>query len=246
MKYNNFLIFDGMSTAEWGLIINGDSTWDSSEWDIAKTTKIPGRSGDLLSPDGRFKNFKMEYKECWIPRNFHTIFPVVRAFFLSHSDKYYKLEDSYHQNEYLKAVFDGDLNPNIDSYNDAGKFTLKFNCMPQRWLKQGDALHYVDNGSALVNPTQFTAKPLIRVYGYGALTVGNITLHIAQHSFPFVDIDCDMYDMYYGDANANAFLTFEPSNKYFDFPELPASSKSRFYYDATITKLEVYPRWWTI
>lgn len=246
MKYNNFFIYDGMPTNEWGLIINGDATWDSSEWDIATTVKIPGRSGDLFSTDGRYKNFKMEYKDCWLPKNFHTLFPEIRSFFLARTNRYYKLEDTYHPNEYLRAVFDGTLKPSYDSYNDAGKFDITFNCMPQRWLKQGDAVHYVKSGDALINPTRYDAKPLLRVFGYGALTVGDITLHIAQNNFPFVDVDCDMYDAYCVDQSANEYLTFDLTNKYFDFPVFKGSEKTRITYDNTIEKLEVYPRWWTI
>lgn len=242
MKYNNYFVFDGKPSTEFGLIISGASTWESSEFDI-DSEEIPGRNGDLLKAHGRFKNFNMKYSDCAIPRNFHNNFPALRSFLLSHTDKYYKLEDTYHEDEFLKAVFDGSLSPTYDAYNDAGTFDIKFNAMPQRWLKSGERKYEIKSGSSIQNPTHFTSKPLIRVYGTGRLTVGDISVDVSSKCpFSYVDLDSDIYDAYHADDNVNQYI--ETTN--YDFPTFEGDAKTRIIFDSTITKVEVTPRWWTI
>ena len=106
MRYNNYFVFDGKPSTEFGLIISGSSTWGSSEFDIG-TEKVPGRNGDILSAHGRYKNFPMEYSNSAITRNFHTLFPELRAFLLSHTNKYYKLEDTYHEDDKIPFIVGG-------------------------------------------------------------------------------------------------------------------------------------------
>lgn len=242
MRYNNYFVFDGKPSTEFGLIISGSSTWGSSEFDIG-TEKVPGRNGDILSAHGRYKNFPMEYPDSAIVRNFHTLFPELRAFLLSHTNKYYKLEDTYHEDEFLKATFDGSLSPTYDAYNDAGTVDIKFNAMPQRWLKSGDRKYEVASGTYIQNPTYFTATPLIRVYGTGRLTVGDVSVDISSdYKGPYMDLDSDKCDAYRGSEDANKYI--ETTN--YEFPVFEGGEKTRIIFDSTITKVEITPRWWTI
>lgn len=242
MKYNNYFVFDGKPSTEFGLIISGSSTWGSSEFDI-DSDKVPGRNGEILAAHGQFKNFSMEYPDCAIVRNLHAIFPELRAFLLSHTDKYYKLEDTYHPDEFLKAVFDGSLSPTYDAYNDAGTVDIKFNAMPQRWLKSGDRKYEIKSGSYIQNPTYFTARPLIRVYGTGRLTVGDISVDISSdYKGAYMDLDSDIYDAYRGSENTNKYIRTTD----YEFPIFKGGEKTRIIFDSTITKVEITPRWWTI
>lgn len=91
----------------------------------------------------------------------------------------------------------------------------------------------------MINPTMQTARPLIRVYGYGTVVVGEETITIAQYNKPYVDIDCDVMDCYYNADNLNAYVSFQSH----EFPTLHAGITG-ITYSGSITKVEVMPRWW--
>ena len=109
------------------------------------------------------------------------------------------------------------------------------------WSDSGDVTVEVGtNPNMLVNPTLFASKPLIRVTGYGTLTVGSDVVTIAQN-FAYVDIDSEVGDCYHGTDNANASVSFQQN----DFPEL-APGATGIAYSGHITKVEITPRWWRL
>lgn len=241
MKLNNYFVYDGRPSTDFNLLISGLSTWDSSEYD-SDAVSIPGKNGDMHNGLGRLKNFTLPYKDSYIASHFKRFYPDLRAFLMAHSDKYYRLEDTYHPNEYLMAKFSDTLEVDYDAYNDCGKFDIKFNCMPQHWLKSGEIKKVYDSGNSadMNNPTYFTARPLIRAYGNGTLTVGDVNVLISSCPYGYIDLDSDIYDAYYEDENCNKYI--ETTN--YEFPVLkPGINKIRW--SSGITKIEVIPRWWT-
>lgn len=242
-NYNNYFVYDGRPSTDFGLLISGLSTWDSSEYDRGKSD-IPGRNGNLINTLGKYENFDFSYEDAWITKNFHKNFPEFRAFMLAHADKYYKLEDTYHPGEYLKASFTGTIEPDYDAYNDAGSFTIKFNCMPQRWLIAGDQVKtYSTSGSIIRNTTNFTARPLIRVHGKGTITFGDITVTISSSCpYDYVDLDSDIYDAYNGDNNCNPYITTTD----FEFPVFKPNTDTKITWGSGISSIDVKPRWWTL
>lgn len=98
-----------------------------------------------------------------------------------------------------------------------------------------------ENPNVLVNPTLFEARPLIRVYGYGTLTIGDMTVTVALSQYAYIDIDSEMMDCYHEDDNANGYVSFSTG----DFPTLPAGTTALSYTN-TITKVEVTPHWWRL
>ena len=91
------------------------------------------------------------------------------------------------------------------------------------------------------NPTLFDSKPLLRVYGYGELGVGSETITIATHSYPYIEIDCDIEDAQYNTTNCNNLITLTGDS----FPVLHPGSNG-ITIDADMTKVEIIPRWWTL
>jgi phage-related protein len=86
------------------------------------------------------------------------------------------------------------------------------------------------------NPTLFDAKPLIRVYGKGSITVNGETMEWSGSS-EYVDIDCDIQDCYYMGANMNNYVTG-------DFPVLsPGDNVIAF---TGSTSVRITPRWWIL
>ena len=96
-------------------------------------------------------------------------------------------------------------------------------------------------GYVITNPSFFTSKPLIRVYGDGVFYVNDISVTIAAHTEPYIDIDCELQDCYYEDTNMNSYVTF--SNN--DYPVL-SPGVNGIMPTPGITKLDVTPRWWIL
>lgn len=140
------LYFDNVDLTEYGITISGEGTYNAPERDITRY-EVPGRNGDIIIDNGRFKNITIKY-----PANIEQSFPSrsddLRNFLLSHQG-YYRLEDSYHPDEYRMAQYVGPMN-----FDDVGplaiwaKSELVFDCMPQRFLKAGDTeieLNFTEN-----------------------------------------------------------------------------------------------------
>ena len=102
----------------------------------------------------------------------------------------------------------------------------------------GDMTITVTEPSLLVNPTLFESKPLLRIYGTGTVNINDQYITISAHSFPYIDIDCELMDAYYGSSNANSYVTFSTN----DYITLRSGNN----YIAYGNQIEVTPRWYEI
>lgn len=189
MEMMNCLIFNGHDLRDYGMYVSGDKTFDSPKKEYTKIS-IPGRSGDLVSFNGRYSNVTLSYDAILIS-DYERNAAAIRSILLS-ADGYCRLEDSYHKDEYRMAMFAGPLN--FDSiFLEAGQTVLSFDCKPQRWLKSGEdpiqiadktqpsetttrvednqTITYYVNRFVINNPTMFPAKPLFLIDGYGRIRI---------------------------------------------------------------------------
>ena len=102
----------------------------------------------------------------------------------------------------------------------------------------GDMTVTVTEPTLLVNPTLFESKPLLRIYGTGTVNINDQYITISAHSFPYIDIDCELMDAYYGSSNANQYVTFSDN----DYITLKSGNN----YIAYGNQIEVTPRWYEI
>ena len=56
----HILTYNGKSTLDFGVHISGEDTWKTAAPDLERTS-IPGRSGDLVSFNKRYKNVEIRY-----------------------------------------------------------------------------------------------------------------------------------------------------------------------------------------
>ena len=134
----NYFTLAGKDSRDFGVYISGQGTFSAPE-KAYEFYNVPGRNGAILGNDHRFENIEVSY-ECFIYSNFSKNIGDFRTFLLS-LDGYEKLIDSYHPDEYRMAVYTGPFEPEVTSKNDAGSFTLTFNCKPQRYLTSGDTVY---------------------------------------------------------------------------------------------------------
>lgn len=245
--------FDVWSTTTYGIYISGSGRWIGAEPDV-EAISIPGRNGDLTIFNNRWHNVTVEY-DCFILKNFKANFEAFRAK-LQSVPGYRKITDSYNLDEFRMARVEGYLNINDISWlEDAGSFTIRFNCMPQRYLNDGQFMSSISNGDELENETLFTAKPMIEIppnSGGGTITLQhwNAGVLVAEEEVAVGDHDDyiilnsetqDAYDL--GGNSVNNLITLT-NNK---FPELQVGT-NKFVLSFTDPALQILvaPRWFTL
>ena len=117
--------------------------------------------------------------------------------------------------------------------------TLTFDCMPQRWLLSGDAQQTFTSNGTIYNPTLYTAKPLIRAYGTGSMTINGTTVQITSAN-QYTDIDCELMDAFKGSTNCNGNIVLTNGK----FPTLAPGMNNIT--KSGITSLVITPKWWTL
>lgn len=238
----HFIMFDGVNLlSHFGVHVSGAGTYGSPERDVEKK-EVPGRDGELIFDNGRYKNTDVTFK-CSIlaedTEDYRRRIQELRSF-LGSRIGYKRLEDTYRKDEYRLAAFTAGLDPD-EVMLQGSSFDLKFNCKPQRFLKNGEDVITITSTTTIINDTYFDAKPLIRMYSSGSVVVGNcgITL-IKPSTVSYVDIDSDIGDCFSGTTNCNNCVTVSTK----EYPVLtPGENKITL---NGMTKIELTPRWYRI
>lgn len=232
-----FLTYAGRSTKEFGIFISGEGTFSSPERNTS-SQEVPGRNGAILFDMGNYKNMPVKYP-AFIIKGLPT---RIRDFlnFAGAQIGYQRLEDTYHPYEFRMAKFK--TNPSIDTagyMNRSGKFTLEFDCKPQRFLKSGEEVITLIANGVIYNRTLQKAKPFLRVYGTsGTIGIGSETITISSIN-SYVDIDCEIMDAYKGAVNCNGNVSFTD-----DIVLSPGDNNITI--SGGITRIEITPRWFII
>ena len=230
----NYLTIDGQSMKDFGVYISGSGTFGAPERDIEKQ-EIPGKNGDVVFDNGRYKNRPLSYP-AFIYENFGVNVEGLRNFLLTHSSNYYRIEDTYHPAEFILGRWTGSFEPTMEEDLKAGQFEFSFDCKPQRFLKAGEIATDMTASGNILNPSLQTAKPLLRVFGTGRFIIGDYTMTITAAD-EYTDIDCDIQEAYKGTTNCNG-------NVQGSYPELvPGTNLVTL---DGVTRIIIYPRWWIL
>lgn len=230
------ITYKGETFLSKGVHVDESLTFGEPERDF-EYVDVLGRSGSLALDNNRYFDIEMQIP-CYIHENFPTTYRAL-ASFLNASGGWNELETDVEPNHFRMALYTGITEPTPTQNTIGGLFTVNFRVHPQRYLKTGQtAVTFTADGS-IINPTRFSSKPLLRVYGQGEIGVGTETLTLSQAGTDHVDIDCDIMDAFEGSTNMNQYLTVT------DFPVLQPGTNG-ITLGAGITKLEIIPRWYEI
>ena len=108
------------------------------------------------------------------------------------------------------------------------------------WSDSGSVEVKVASPVDLTNPTNFPAKPLIRIYGNGSVRVGDTIATVQNNADGYVDIDCESMNCYDTTGGRNADVSFSGN----DFPELASGNNGILLTGPS--KVEITPRWWEL
>ena len=230
-------IYNGRSSADFNLILSGEDTWKKPMPDMERM-QIPGRNGDLILSNNRYSNVQITYS-VGVRRGFDRNFSAFMNFLLREPG-YHRLEDSYHPDYYRMAALAKEVSPHLSAFNYSGTFDLTFSCMPQLYLKSGERPQELTGSGTVFNPTMFDAKPLLRIYGQGRITVGDDQVNITENE-SYIDLDCELEDAFRDTVNLNSCVELSGG----DFPVLKPGANS-ITFGSGITKVELIPRWWCL
>lgn len=231
----------GRESTYYNVWINGIGTITGALPDVTKV-KVPGRNGEIIFSNNSYNNVSIEYK-CFIFRNFMSSYQSFKEYLYRQGSQYVRLYDTYHPGYFREARLANELRAeDIVWQNDQGFFSVVFDCKPQLFLESGlESTEITTSGTRIQNPTNFPAKPLLHVFGYGNLTINGTQITISNYMIGSVDhisIDCDLCEAFYGINNMNSYIQAD------EFPVLEGNSSVNF--TGNITKVEIVPRWWTI
>ena len=236
----NTLTFNNVNSKTYGVYISGTGVFNAPARD-REFVQVPGRNGDIILDHGRYQNIEVTYP-AFIVRDFATNIRTWCNKLLEPTD-YVRLEDTYHPNEFRLAVLAQGMEVDPVAWLAAGSFDLRFNCRPERFLKSGETPWDIYLSGVVYNPTSMVAKPLVRVYGYGTVTIGGRTITIASHNLDYIDIDCDLQEAYCGSTNANQYISCS------EFPVLQPGTvqiSANYSNPSGTKKTSITPRFWQL
>lgn len=237
MEVVNTFTYAGTSSRAYGILIDSHTAYGAPDRDY-ETVEVPGRNGTLTVDNGRYQNVDVTY-HCGIGVGFHEKYNRFKAWLMSKTG-YQRLEDTYHPEHYRMARVKSAPSPEYYLKGKSGTFDVVFDCKPQKFLKSGETQQTFYSSGSITNPTQYTALPLVRVYGTGTLTIGSNTIVINSAS-SYTDLDCDIQDAFRGAINCNGNITLR-SGSFFEL--LPGSNTVSM--GSGISQVRITPRWWIL
>ena len=233
-KFDDFWL-DGESACSLGIRLQKEITFSAPSPRV-ESISIPGRSGNLLIPDGSFENV-VGTAECFCTdKNVTAVMTAVNAW-LMRSVEYRRLETLNEPDFYRLARLTrgAELEPRLNHLNP---FTLEFDCKPQKYYKSGEwPLEYTAKNKKLYSPSPFPALPLITITGTGngTITINGVVITMSECNG--VTLDCESKEATVNGASVNSRISGT-------YPTL--GEENTITWSGGITALEIVPRWWTL
>lgn len=245
-----FFNFNDIDSRDLGIGITSKRTYDSPERDITEI-EVPGRNGNLIFDNGKYKNLPLSYGIKIVAPDFeispsysgmaYALNEVKKAF--KSDGNYHILYDSYEPDYFYYACRKGGIRFDVKNptYADA---EINFTCKPHKYRFDGQIKHEVTGANhsiILKNPESEPALPLIKIYANEEETIVKYDLRGRTVTITnvrnYVVIDCENMTIETADKNVRAAVSYE------NFPVITTSSIFTLVQGA---KMEITPRWRTI
>lgn len=204
-----------------------------------QTYEVPGRNGLVIEQEDAWDDIERRYK-IWFSdvNNSNAMYKSKQIASWLYSVKGYgRLKDSFETDCYRLAYFNGPIN--IENHMKTyGMCEISFICRPERFTNAG--YEWVQNVASITNPTDFNAKPLIKVEGSGNcnFTIGDQTVYITGLT-DYIYIDCDSMNCYrLPTENKNSMMSG-------NFPVIKPGT-SNVTKTPGIAALRIRPNFWTL
>ena len=233
-----YFMFKNRRSIDYGLIVKNKSTYNGAQRDVTFAS-IPGRDGDLLIDNGRYKNTLVTYELSVInkltPWDFDELAQILRNWLLPDTG-YYQLWDTYDKRHFRYAAYNGSADIEQE-LNDLGSVVLEFNCKPYRYSVDGQNTVIMGSAGTLYNGESSPSKPYIKVVGSGDITLTiNGDSYILSDVSSYIELDSEMMNAYKGTTLLNDNMSSA------SFPVLKPGMNT-IAWTGTVTQLEIVPRW---
>ena len=241
----NYFTYNRISSKDMGVFIQSKNIYSAPKYDVTMTA-IPGRNGELISPNGRYPNAAVSYT-CFIAAKTTSELveklTAIKNWLYAEPDRYHDLSDTYDLQHTRKAVFTNKLDI-TEQVLKIGTFTVNFSAKPFKYLNSGLALQSYAESFTLINPYVFTAKPYIKVNGRGSgrLTIqatGSNKVWQFETLNGYTECDSELMNYYHDTELKNDTVIGD------GFPELPSGTIT-ISFEGGITSVEIMPRWVTL
>ena len=239
LKHGN-IIWAGKPSQDLGIVVEKPPVIRRPARKFTKYS-VPGRNGDIIEQQDAWDNYTQTYT-IWAGGKDYGSAPItysaISSWLLSPKG-YQRLEDNFEPDIFREAYFVGPVEvENI--LTQVGKCELSFVCKPQRFLKIGEkTTNYTSTNKQLYNPTQFEAKPLIKVLGSGdgTITLNGVTMTITGMT-DYLYIDCEAMNVYRLESeNKNSLVSGS-------FPTIAPGVNTLLF--TGLTQVNITPRYYTI
>ena len=169
----DYLIFGDVDSRDYGIEVFFKDV-DRTPKRVYQRIEVPGRNGAILIDEKRYEDVPVSY-DCI------ALLDADRKAFvnaLAAQTGYQRMQDSFNDDEFYSAVFEGDVDPNVTKDRAQSTFTIKFTRSAQRYLISGETELTLESGDTLTNPTLFESSPLLVVEGYGNIGFNDYTIEI--------------------------------------------------------------------
>ena len=239
MKHFPHLVYKDRSSLDFGLYIQTKGRYAGAERDVTYTG-VPGRSGDLITDNGRYKNLNIPYTMALLnteARPFGEIARAISGWLLSEVG-YFRLWDSYDENYFRLASYKGEVNIEQE-LETLGSLSLTFSCKPYQYSFQGQIPIPMTAPGVLYNPEAFPAAPYMKLTGEGDVTlyIGGNSLQIKEID-GFIELDFEL---------PNAYKGMTPQNHKVSGANLSGvrllPGENSISWAGNVESLEIIPRW---
>lgn len=124
----NWFTYNGISSASFGLFVSGSNTFVHPERDRS-IIEVPGRDGDVVIDNGRYKDVTITYD---VFCNDRSKFDSIANWLLVPISKC-QITDTYQPLYYRTGIFVGDIQWSMGQLNRNGRCSLSFRCNPLKY-----------------------------------------------------------------------------------------------------------------
>lgn len=236
---DDYFWIDGIRSDLVGIRLQRPVTFSGTTPKIS-SVPVPGRNGDLHYNDGAYNNVEGE-ASCFAlqERYIDTALNAISKWSLMEPG-YHRLETSEEPNIYRMAEVISGPETEI-RMKVLAPFTLKFDCMPQKFIKRGEKEISIARSGTIIRNEWFPALPVIKITGggVGTLSINGLTMQFRESFSGPVIYDAD---------TENAYWERENKNKEIYAPDrliLP-SGNCEITWSGGVESVTITPRWWTL
>lgn len=234
---SDYIAYDGVLSTTLGIVITAAPEITVPERK-GKSYSVPGRNGDIIRQQNAWENVEQVYEIAYwddYPADTAAI-----AAWLHKGRGYRRLRDTFDASHYRLAYVANEMGT-VNMMRTTGTAKLTFVCDPRRFLVSGETETSYSASATVTNPTVFTAKPKVKVYGSGSgtVSVGGNTMQIDSiTSGMILDGEAQNATNAAGTANYNQYVTGE-------WPELSAGANT-VSFTGGVTSVTITPNYWEL